>query len=37
LRGTGVRWVVFAVAAAYCYEGESKVTDIDILVKGVDL
>ena len=37
LEGTGVRWVVFAGAAAYCYGSKRKVTDIDILVKGVDL
>ncbi|MEM3760620.1 MAG: hypothetical protein QXZ02_05880 [Candidatus Bathyarchaeia archaeon] len=29
----GVRWAVFAGAAAYCYGSKRKVTDIDILVK----
>lgn len=33
---TGIRWAVFAGAAAYCYGSKRKVTDIDILVKGVD-
>lgn len=33
----GVRWAVFAGAAAYCYGSERKVTDIDILVEGVNL
>ena len=37
LKGAGVRWVVFAGAAVYCYGSKRKVTDIDILVKGVDL
>jgi len=33
----GVRWAVFAGAAARCYGSRREVTDIDILVKGVDL
>lgn len=33
----GVRWVVFAGAAAYCYGSGREVTDIDILVKETDL
>jgi len=37
LDGSGVPWAVFAGAAAYCYGSERKVTDIDILVKGLDL
>lgn len=37
LAKAGVRWVVFAGAAAHCYGSTRKVTDIDILVKGVDL
>lgn len=37
LEGAGVRWAVFAGAAAYCYGSKRKVTDIDVLVKGVDL
>jgi len=32
-----VPWVVFAGAAAYCYGSRRKVTDIDILVRSVDL
>lgn len=32
----GVRWAVFAGAAAYCYGSKRKVTDIDILVANVD-
>lgn len=35
--GAGVGWVVFAGAAAYCYGSKRKVTDIDVLVKGVNL
>jgi len=37
LEGAGVRWAVFAEAAVYCYGSKMKVTNIDILVKGVDL
>lgn len=37
LAKAGVLWVVFAGAAAYCYGGKRKVTDVDILVKGADL
>jgi len=32
-----VDWVVFAGAAAYCYGSRRQITDIDILVKSVDL
>jgi len=32
-----IQWVVFAGAAAHCYGSKRKVTDIDILVKDVDL
>jgi len=37
LERAGIRWAVFAGAAAYCYGSRRKVTDIDILVKGEDL
>lgn len=37
LEGTGARWAVFAGVAAYCYGSKRKVTDIDILVRGMDL
>ena len=37
LMKAGVFWVVFAGAAAYCYGSKRKITDIDVLVKGVDL
>ncbi len=37
LAKAGIRWIVFAGAAAYYYGSKRKVTDIDILVKGVDL
>jgi len=33
----GVHWTVFAGAAAYCYGSERRVTDVDILVRAVDL
>lgn len=33
----GVRWAVFAGAAAYCYGSRREVTDIDILVSHADL
>ncbi|MCJ7430515.1 nucleotidyltransferase family protein [Candidatus Bathyarchaeota archaeon] len=34
---TGIHWVIFAGAAAYCYGNRRKVTDVDILVKIEDL
>jgi len=37
LEKAGVRWVIFAGAAAYCYGSKREVTDIDILVKLEDL
>lgn len=37
LEKAGIRWVVFAGAAAYCYGSRREVTDFDILVKTVDL
>lgn len=37
LEKTGVRWAVFAGAAAHCYGSKRKVSDIDVLVDGVDL
>lgn len=37
LKKAGVRWVVFAGAAAHCYGSRREMTDIDILVKAVDL
>jgi len=33
----GVCWAIFAGAAAYCYGSTRTITDIDILVKSVDL
>jgi hypothetical protein len=33
----GVRWALFAGAAAHCYGSEIEVTDIDILVANADL
>jgi hypothetical protein len=33
----GVHWVIFAGAAASCYGGTRKITDIDILVRSEDL
>jgi len=33
----GIRWGVFAGAAAYCYGSRREVTDIDILVRVEDL
>jgi len=37
LETAGVRWVIFAGAAAHCYGSKRKLTDIDILVEGIDL
>ena len=37
LEEAGVEWVVFAGAAAHCYGSGREVTDIDILVRAVDL
>jgi len=37
LAEAGVRWVVFAGAAAYCTGSRRKVSDVDILVKSEDL
>lgn len=37
LMEAGVRWSVFAGATAYCYGSKREVTDIDVLVNGVDL
>jgi predicted nucleotidyltransferase len=34
---SSVSWVVFAGAAAYCYGSKRRITDVDILVKRVDL
>jgi hypothetical protein len=34
---SNVNWVVFAGAATYCYGSKRRITDIDILVKRVDL
>ena len=33
----GVRWAVFAGAAAHCYGSKIEVTDVDILVANADL
>jgi len=33
----GIRWAVFAGAAAHCYGSKRRVSDIDILVRGEDL
>jgi hypothetical protein len=33
----GVKWVIFAGVAAYCYGSNREITDIDILVKCEDL
>jgi len=37
LEKAGVRWVVFAGAAAHCYGSKGEVSDIDVLLDGVDL
>jgi len=37
LERAGVRWGVFAGAGAHCYGSKRKVTDIDILVRAMDL
>lgn len=37
LRQAGIRWAVFAGAAASCYGSKREITDIDILVRCEDL
>jgi predicted nucleotidyltransferase len=37
LSKAGVRWVVFAGAAVYCYGSDREVTDIDVLVEDEHL
>ncbi|MEM3407496.1 MAG: hypothetical protein QW806_05810 [Nitrososphaerota archaeon] len=37
LKETNIPWVIFAGIAAYCYGSKRKITDIDILVRSVDL
>ena len=37
LEQVGIKWAIFAGAAAYCYGSKREVTDIDILVKCGDL
>ncbi|MEM2928064.1 MAG: nucleotidyltransferase [Nitrososphaerota archaeon] len=32
-----ILWMIFAGTAAYCYGSKRKITDIDILVRSVDL
>ncbi len=32
-----VTWMIFAGTAAYCYGSKRKITDIDILVRSIDL
>jgi len=34
---TGIKWVIFAGVAAYCYGSNREITDVDILVKCKDL
>lgn len=37
LRQTGIRWAIFAGAAASCYGSKREITDIDILVRYEDV
>jgi predicted nucleotidyltransferase len=37
LRQAGIRWAIFAGAAAFCYGSEREITDVDILVRCEDL